>query len=488
MANSNLQVYITEVSIQKSNVKPFNPQDGCPLTTGAPYSKIYADVKFSIYNSGQDDFDPASTTVGYIGEADCKKPALFKFLSFEGLIPGVSYSKYATCVVDDELAGADACTTATSGMKIRAGKFFGGNKVISVKFAITDSDMTTLLGIAAATTLDLKLSVNPLISNGDAGEVFVSRGSELSTYNWLDPTVFPPPVVLYSGPKVVINNLISAEKYLNLAEVQLFFNNVQLLSSSLNFTLSSTYGATYSAQNCNDGDLTDICISGESDPNPTLTIKATAIFNKVVVYNRVDGGQQRIEGATITTTVNGHSSSALFPLSPDAIFTFIVLSTGLQLASAPSNAPTIAPTADSTVFKVIITDLVVPSGNRYINLAEVQLFKDNVLVDPTSLNFVFSSTYPGSPVGNCNDGSFTDFCASNGGTVDANPTLTITSATTFDSVKVYNRPDAGTDRINGATITAIVAGVSSSTTFPTPAAAQYTFSLSTGSLQYSPCK
>ena len=176
MANSNLQVYITEVSIQKSNVKPFDPQNGCPLTpAGTPYSKFYAVVKYAIYNSGVDDFIPAATTASdYIGEADCHKPAIFKFLSLEGLIPGGGLlSKYATCVVDDELAGADACTAAASGMKIRAGKSYGGTKVVAVKFAIADADFSTFLNLNSATTLDLKMSVNPLISNGAVAEVLV---------------------------------------------------------------------------------------------------------------------------------------------------------------------------------------------------------------------------------------------------------------------------------------------------------------------------
>lgn len=65
-------------------MKPFD-SDGCTLS-GASYSKIYAVVKFVIYNAGSDDFDPESTTSGYIGEVECHKPAIFKFLSLGGLI------------------------------------------------------------------------------------------------------------------------------------------------------------------------------------------------------------------------------------------------------------------------------------------------------------------------------------------------------------------------------------------------------------------
>ena len=115
----------------------------------------------------------------------------------------------------------------------------------------------------------------------------------------------------------------------------------------------------------------------------------------------------------------------------------------------------------------------------------MQLFKDSALIDRASLSFAFSSTYPGYP-----DGVLNNLCNSDGGSVDTNPTLTIISATAFDAVTVYNRADgAGTDRINGANITAIVGGVSSSAQFPTAAAAQYSLSLSSGSLLLlSPCK
>jgi len=110
LPTSQLEVSISEVSIQKGKVKPFDT-DGCPLTTGGPsVVKYYAVVKYIIKNAGDADFSPP---LAYKGEAACHKPAIYNFLQLEGLIPSVKLSKFASCVVDDELAGEDACASST---------------------------------------------------------------------------------------------------------------------------------------------------------------------------------------------------------------------------------------------------------------------------------------------------------------------------------------------------------------------------------------
>jgi hypothetical protein len=100
-------------------------------------------------------------------------------------------------------------------------------------------------------------------------------------------------------------------------------------------TLTDTTGVEYSASKCNDGDLTDLCHTDTGDSNPTLTIVSSALFDTVKVYNSADGNNcvDRIEGATITSTINGQSSSTVFPQSADALYIFTILpSTGtLQL-------------------------------------------------------------------------------------------------------------------------------------------------------------
>ena len=132
LPSSLLEVHITEVSVRKGVVKPYILEDGCPSSTGASVTKYFAVVKYNILNSGDDNFEPPS---GYVGQADCQKPAIFKFLSLEGLIPSKQLSKYATCVVDDELAGQDACIYAQSpGMIIRKGKSYGLATEVYVKF------------------------------------------------------------------------------------------------------------------------------------------------------------------------------------------------------------------------------------------------------------------------------------------------------------------------------------------------------------------
>jgi hypothetical protein len=325
--------------------------------------------------------------------------------------------------------------------------------------------------------------------------------------------VFPDPVVLYGGPKIVINNLQPSKAcgvalYINLADVQLFYNNVQIPSSSLKFTFSSTYpdtvGVSYAVANCNNGDLTDLCHTNTGDSNPSLTIVSSALFDTVKVYNRADGNTctDRIEGATITSTINGQSSSTVFPQSTDALYIFTILpstktlqlyddSTAAPVTSSPTAAPvTSSPTA-AGLNQVVITDLQLSKSfnDKYINLADVQLFFNNVQLSSSTLTFTFSSTIPVTDgvsydVANCNNGDLTDVCHTNTG--DSNPTLTIVSSAVFDTVKVYNRGSCCKDRIEGATITTIVnGGQPSSTVFPQTADALYTFSLSSGSLTYS---
>ena len=89
---------------------------------------------------------------------------------------------------------------------------------------------------------------------------------------------------------------------IHLAEVQLFSNSVQLSNTSLAFYLTSTQSPWYAASYCNDGILNNLCHSGMNDPVEAVTIVSPIVFNSVVVYNRVDGWQSRIVGATIVVT------------------------------------------------------------------------------------------------------------------------------------------------------------------------------------------
>jgi hypothetical protein len=93
---------------------------------------------------------------------------------------------------------------------------------------------------------------------------------------------------------------------LNIAEIKFFRNNgSQILRSQFSFTATSIYssgGITYPPSNANDNNLNTIYHSNfNTDPLPVLTITTldTNLFNQIVVYNRVDCCQTRIQGAIV---------------------------------------------------------------------------------------------------------------------------------------------------------------------------------------------
>ena len=284
------------------------------------------------------------------------------------------------------------------------------------------------------------------------------------------PTALPslmPTAVRFA---VVINNLLVLDRYmyLILAEVQLFRNNVQVSNNSLTFTILPSINGNYLASNCNDGKLDNICLS--SGAYPSLTIVSAVAFDKVVVYNCQGSEQYRIEGATITATVDGVSSSTTFPSSPDPAFTFVVASSGLEQYVPSKGMP----------FSVVINNLLALDRYMYLILAEVQLFRNNVQVSNNSLAFTILPSINGNYLAsNCNDGKLDNICLSSG----ANPSLTIVSAVAFDKVVVYNCQGSEQYRIEGATITATVDGVSSSTTFPSSPDPAFTFVVASSGLQ-----
>ena len=117
-----------------------------------------------------------------------------------------------------------------------------------------------------------------------------------------------------------IHDLTEADKVINLAEVQLYYNGRQLCTSQasceaagLTFALSPGHYETFSVSQCFDGDTAsgNYCHSDGADPS--LTISGISALDRVVVYNRRDGCgggirgcSHRIEGATITYTVGSN--------------------------------------------------------------------------------------------------------------------------------------------------------------------------------------
>jgi len=201
LSNAILDIHIKEISIQKGSVKPFLP-NGCEDPAGgAAYSQFYAAVKYSIKNSAANDFIPPP---GYNGHAECaQKPAVYKFLQLDGLLSSgdtIIPLKYATCVVDDVAAGSDACGVAQTGMIIGSGRSFGVSQDLIVKFLLTQNQLSELLSTDPNKILNVQLSVNPLIAGGAPFTAYVKLENKLTDANLLSPTVFPPPVIIYTDP------------------------------------------------------------------------------------------------------------------------------------------------------------------------------------------------------------------------------------------------------------------------------------------------
>jgi hypothetical protein len=136
---------------------------------------------------------------------------------------------------------------------------------------------------------------------------------------------------------VIINKLVNVADPINLNEVQLFNNGVQIPRESLVVTLSSVLQPTTvqaPAANCNDGITNNniFCHTAGTDTKPTMVIVSAVAFDKVVVYNRQDCCKERISGATITASSNGLSRFTTFPSTSADSYSFVLSSSGLQLA------------------------------------------------------------------------------------------------------------------------------------------------------------
>ena len=93
---------------------------GCLNPNQTPQSKYYANIQYSIRNSGPSDFNASS---GFVGYAACGTPAILGFLDLkiEGGIEGggnpypIMSNRFATCVIDDSsTTDAAACVAGGS--------------------------------------------------------------------------------------------------------------------------------------------------------------------------------------------------------------------------------------------------------------------------------------------------------------------------------------------------------------------------------------
>ena len=342
---------------------PYNV-DGCSSNPaaavagggGGDFDRFNLVAELSILNKGLGDFIPHTS---FVGTADCQKVAIFGF--YKLTFPGGPYIRHATCLIDDssytkaKQDGVSTCTQDLIKAGIKQGGGYGVQRTVKVKFPMTTKQYIALNSTSPDTTITVRLSVNHFLSEGSPHELFINLGNKLANIEWKRDEIYHPAVNIYNArtaptatpiiiphptvaPTVAptsINTVLinypssTTSRHLNLAEVVLFNNNVQLESSLLTFTFSSTYDSTlYPASKCNNGvvnEASDMCISN-SETNPSLTIVSPTVFNKVVVYNTLGGGQDRIGGASITATINGVlAATQSFPpttTAADLVFTF----------------------------------------------------------------------------------------------------------------------------------------------------------------------
>lgn len=125
---------------------------------------------------------------------------------------------------------------------------------------------------------------------------------------------------------------------LTIAEVKFTFQGVQIAHGVLNFQCTSYDSNDYDSTSyphfpelANDGNIYTYFHSYEPDPTgiPTLTITmdASVIFDTIVVINRLNCCQFRINGATITVRSNQTQVySAVFASTSASQYTFNVMS------------------------------------------------------------------------------------------------------------------------------------------------------------------
>ena len=107
--------------------------------------------------------------------------------------------------------------------------------------------------------------------------------------------------------------ITASNQCLNLGDVQLYYQGIQISTSILTFNLSftgnwcSSAGIALGTQSlpcyasfCNDGNLSTICHGGCSAADRLrIQLSQPTLVDQVVIYNRLDSGQSRLNGASV---------------------------------------------------------------------------------------------------------------------------------------------------------------------------------------------
>ena len=196
-ASPALDVTVFEISIEYKNTKAYNA-NGClnPAVTTIQ-SKYYANVRYSISNSGDAAFVAPAGVVGYTA---CGTPSILGFLDLkiEGLgtatapYPAIELNRFAPCVIDDSSTAACSAGGPTTvfnqkpsqSMGIQQGGSYGVSKTARARFPLSAEQFNAIKNSAPA-TLTFTLSVNKVIAaDGAAGVVAAVDGSTLKDVTW----------------------------------------------------------------------------------------------------------------------------------------------------------------------------------------------------------------------------------------------------------------------------------------------------------------
>jgi hypothetical protein len=150
------------------------------------------------------------------------------------------------------------------------------------------------------------------------------------------------------------------------AEVELYdLQNRLIPSSSLGFSLSSTWDAIHAVANCFDGNLATVCSTGQSDTvNPILRITyscpsgATSLA-RVVLQNRRDLGQDKINAFSLNFLSSlGTSDSPPYVFKGSRLTYNIPVACGSPVArSCSSHLVFIPPASNSSYYYYCYTGL-----------------------------------------------------------------------------------------------------------------------------------
>lgn len=183
----------------------------------------------------------------------------------------------------------------------------------------------------------------------------------------------------------------TTSSYINLAELQLFYNGVQL--SGLRVVQSSTLSSDggYPAGNLVDGNTATFQVTGPSDPYPWVAVDITGLlFDTVVIYNRWDRGGNHAEslravGATIGVFTDAAGSALIWSSN--------------QLFSSNRQVFTLAAVAAAQKSVVYRTYHSGPRCTNQSTVTDIEMLPlSTCAIDSTSSSFMYQCKFLGQTV------------------------------------------------------------------------------------------